>query len=157
MDKPARLQLLLCLALPTAVGVLSGFATSRGVRTWYPTLEKPGFTPPDWLFGPVWTLLYLLMGLGLWLVWRSSAGPRRRLALWIFGVQLALNAAWSFLFFGFQRIGTALIEIGILWAFILAMVVAFRIIRPAAGWLQVPYLAWVTFATVLNAALWRLN
>lgn len=155
---PARpLLLISCLALPLAVGAISGFATASGVREWYPTLEKPSFTPPDAVFGPVWTLLYFLMGVGLYLVVRSPAGTARTRALWVFGVQLTLNALWSFLFFAFHRVGLALVDILFLWAGIVAMLAAFLSVHRKAGWLQAPYLLWVSFATALNASIWMLN
>jgi benzodiazapine receptor len=145
------------VALPEAVGGLSGLATSSGVRDWYPALRKPSFNPPAWVFGPVWTALYFLMGCGLFLLLRAPGGPARSRALLAFAVQLALNGAWSFLFFAFRRTGWALVGIGLLWVSILWMILALRKARPAAAYLQIPYLAWVSYASVLNAALWRLN
>lgn len=145
------------IALPQAVGGLAGLATSEGVRDWYPALRKPSFQPPKWVFGPVWTALYFLMGCGLYLAWRAPRGPARSRALMAFAVQLALNGAWSFLFFAFRRTGWALIEIVLLWIAIAWMIVSLRKVSPAAAGLQVPYLAWVSYASALNAALWRLN
>lgn len=145
------------VALPEAVGGLAGLATSSGVREWFPALRKPSFNPPSWVFAPVWTALYFLMGCGLYLLLRAPRGPERSRALAAFAVQLALNGAWSFLFFAFRRTGWALIEIGLLWVAILWMILAMRKARPAAAYLQIPYLAWVSFASVLNAAIWRLN
>ncbi|MGB3938036.1 MAG: TspO/MBR family protein [Burkholderiales bacterium] len=143
---------LLCLA----VGAAGGLATATSVDTWYPTLAKPAFNPPNWVFGPVWTTLYLLMALAAWRVWRSGAAGAR-LALGAWALQLALNLCWSLVFFGLQQIGAALAEILVLLAAILLTAfLSWRIDR-LAGALYVPYLAWVAFATVLNAALWRLN
>lgn len=157
MRIPVPFQLILCISLPLAVGALSGLATAEGVRTWYPSLEKPSFNPPDAVFGPVWTLLYVLMGIGLFLVVRSPRSPARVRALWIFAFQLAANAAWSVLFFSLHRVGAALVDNLVLWAAVLALVLSFLAVRRAAGWLQVPYLLWVSFATLLNAAIWKLN
>lgn len=156
--KPRDLiALLLCLGLPLAVGAVSGVATASGIGGWYAGLEKPSFNPPNSVFGPVWTFLYLLMGISLFLVWRAPQGEARRRALLIFAAQLILNFAWSFLFFRFRQVGAALFDIVLLWVAVLAMILAFRKVRPSAAFLQVPYLAWVGFATALNAAIWRLN
>ncbi len=121
---------------------------------WYAALRKPAWNPPDWIFAPVWTLLYLLMAIAAWLVWRQ-AGVAPRLGLFL--LQLALNAAWAWLFFGLQRPGLALAELAVLWLAVAATAVAFWSVLPLAGWLLVPYLAWVTFAGALNASLWRRN
>jgi tryptophan-rich sensory protein len=151
-------KLVISLSVPLAVGGLSGFATARGVATWYPTLIKPPFNPPAWVFGPVWTVLYIMMGAAAFLVWRqglTSEGVKP--ALTVFAIQLSLNGLWSILFFGMQAPGWALIEICALWLAIIATVVLFRRVSPAAGTLMLPYWAWVSFATVLNASLWWLN
>ena len=140
----------LCLA----VGGIAGFATSQSVVDWYPTLNKPAWTPPGWLFGPVWTLLYVMMAVAAWLVWR--AGDARQ-ALGIFALQLALNMAWSFLFFGAKSPISGLVCIVLLWAAILATIVAFRRKSSVAAALMLPYLAWVSFATALNGAIVALN
>lgn len=124
---------------------------------WYARLAKPSWTPPSWLFGPVWTLLYVLMAVAAWLVWKDRGFAGARVALVLYGVQLALNAAWSWLFFGLQRPGLAFAEILVLWIAILATLIAFWRHRALAGALLVPYLAWVSFATALNLAIWRLN
>jgi tryptophan-rich sensory protein len=140
------------------VGVLGAWSTGAGSSDWYRSLAKPAFQPPAWLFGPVWTLLYALMGIAAWRIWRLGADhPGVRLALVLFAVQLALNAAWSPVFFGAQQVGAALVVIVLLWLVLVPTVAAFaRLDRPAAG-LLLPYLAWVTFAAVLNAAIWKLN
>lgn len=121
---------------------------------WYASLSKPSWNPPSWLFGPAWTFLYMLMAVAAWLVWKR-AGFSRPLVLYF--VQLALNAAWTPLFFGAHAIGWALIEIVALWIAILATLLSFRRVDTTAGWLLGPYLAWVTFATFLNFSLWQLN
>jgi len=151
-------KLVIAVALPVVVGGLSGFATARGVSTWYPTLVKPPFNPPGWVFGPVWTVLYVMMGVAAYLVWHQGIdtdGVRAGLA--VFVIQLALNGLWSILFFRFHQPGWALVEIIVLWAAIGATVWLFWRVSPAAGLLLLPYWAWVSFATVLNASLWWLN
>lgn len=144
---------LLCLA----VSGIAGAVTSTTVGTWYQSLEKPTFNPPDWIFAPVWTVLYFFMAIAGWRVWRSPASAERWSALGAFAVQLALNLAWSFIFFGFQLVGAALLEIIALFLAILITTVRFWRIDRLAGALFAPYLAWVAYATLLNAALWILN
>ena len=124
---------------------------------WYAGLVKPSWNPPSWLFAPVWTVLYVLMAVAAWLVWRQGGAPGVRAALFAWVVQLALNAAWSWLFFGLHRPGLAFAELMVLWLAILVTVVLAWRVAPAAGVLLLPYLAWVTFAGVLNVTLWRLN
>jgi len=141
----------------SAAGIGSAF-TARSVRTWYPTLRKPPGNPPASYFGPVWTALYFLMTVSAWNVWRLGDGwDGASSAIIIFLIQLALNAAWSVIFFGLRRPGLALIEIVLLWAAILASVILFWRISALSGALLAPYLAWVTYATYLNAGIWRLN
>jgi tryptophan-rich sensory protein len=121
---------------------------------WYAALNKPAWNPPAWIFGPAWTLLYTLMAVAAWLVWKQ-VGWKKPLLLYV--IQLALNAAWTPIFFGAHQLGWALVEILLLWTAIVLTMRSFFRVRPAAGWLFLPYLAWVTFATVLNFTLWRLN
>ena len=124
---------------------------------WYAGVAKPSWNPPNWIFGPVWSLLYTLMAVAAWRVWRKAGFRGSGQAMAAFGIQLVLNAAWSWLFFGRHRMDLAFVEIIALWVAILATMIAFhRIDRPAA-WLLAPYLAWVAFASVLNGTLWRLN
>jgi tryptophan-rich sensory protein len=145
------LSLLVFVAL-VAAAALSGGQFRPGA--WYAALAKPSWTPPGWLFGPVWAVLYLMIAVAGWLVWRAEG---LRAALMVWGVQLALNGAWSWLMFGRQAIGLALIDILAMLAAIIAFIVlAWPVSRPAAG-LFVPYLAWVSFATALNATIWRMN
>ena len=124
---------------------------------WYAALSKPPWNPPNWLFGPVWGILYLLMAIAAWLVWRISGFAGAAIPLGLFVLQLGLNAAWSWIFFGRRNLGLALAEILVLWVAILGTIIAFWRVRPISGILLVPYLLWVTFASVLNATLWRLN
>ncbi|MFB6274209.1 MAG: TspO/MBR family protein [Salinibacter sp.] len=141
-----------------AVGLVAGWATQTSVTTWYPTLTKPSFTPPNWLFAPVWTLLYALMGLAAFLVWRRGLQRVRvRSALTAFGVQLVLNAGWSFAFFGARSPALGLVVILFLWGTLAWTMDRFFRLQPTAGWLLVPYLAWVTYALALNGAIWVLN
>ncbi len=151
-------KLIVSLAIPQVVGLTGALATAGGVRDWYPALAKPGFTPPGWVFGPAWTLLYLLMGIALWLVWREAGRSENvRPALLAFAVQLALNALWSFVFFGLRMPGAALVEIILLLGAIVFTIVQFRKVSRLAALLLVPYLLWVSFAAVLNASIWLLN
>jgi len=145
--------LVLCLAV-SAVG---GGVTATSVHGWYQTLNKPAFTPPDGVFAPVWIFLYLLMGVSAWIVWERERGRKRRLAMALFGVQLSLNLAWSFIFFGARAVGWALIELGFLWAAIAGTIYVFWQIDRLAGGLLVPYFLWVSFAGILNAAILSLN
>jgi translocator protein len=146
------------LAVWLAVTFVAAFIGSRfEPGAWYDGLHKPPWNPPDWVFGPVWTVLYILMGVAAWLVWKTSGWDRARGALSLYLIQVALNAAWSWIFFGLQRPGLALAEIVVLWLAIGATLLAFRRHVPLAAWLLAPYLAWVTFAAVLNLSLWRLN
>lgn len=124
---------------------------------WYAGLVKPPFNPPGWIFGPVWTLLYPTMGISSWLVWKKSGFAKAGPALSVYALQLILNGAWSWIFFGLHRPGWAFAELTILWAAILATVILFWKISTPAGALLLPYLAWVSFAAALNAAIWRLN
>lgn len=145
------------VALCLGVAALGGLFTSSTVGTWYTTLDKPPWNPPSWVFGPVWTTLYLMMAAAGWLVWRRASWSGARRALGLFGVQLALNLAWSALFFGLERPDLALIDIVLLLAAIAATIHAFRVHSVAASLLLAPYLAWVAYATTLNAAIWELN
>lgn len=148
---------IICVLIPLAVGGISGLATTTGLESWYSTLNKPSFNPPDWLFAPVWTTLYALMGISLFLVWQSPESQLRKNALIIFSIQLALNFLWSFLFFYFENPGLAFLEIVLLWVSILMMIFYFIKVKPIAGYLQIPYILWVSFASVLNGAIWHLN
>lgn len=162
--------LAVALAIPFVAATIGGLATSRSVITWYPTLKKPEWNPPSWLFAPVWNLLYLLMGIASWLIWQKGAATTTRAqgshtplkaqshrALALYGIQLTLNALWSVIFFGMRRIDLALVAIVPLWSTLLATMGAFYRIQPVAASLLIPYQLWVTFASVLNARVWQLN
>ena len=145
------------LALCLAVSAIGGVATASSVGTWYRTLAKPPFNPPDWVFAPVWMALFFMMAIAGWRVWRRDGLRKARLALTLFALQLALNLAWSIVFFGLRSIGAALVEIVVLLLAILATTAVFWQHDRLAGMLFIPYAGWVAFATVLNAALWQLN
>ncbi|MWG34413.1 TspO/MBR family protein [Halomarina oriensis] len=139
------------------VGITGALFTATGVESWYATLNQPELAPPNWVFGPVWTTLYALMGAAAWLVWREGSGRSQQVALGLFGVQLALNFAWSFVFFGAEAILPALAVILVLLFFIGTTATAFWRIDRRAALLLVPYLAWVSFATYLSYGFWQLN
>lgn len=144
--------LLFCFAA-SAVGAVA----SASAPDFYAELVRPTWSPPAWLFGPVWTVLYALMAIAAWLVWREKGWAGARLAMGLFVAQLVVNALWSWLFFAWQQGTLALIDIGLLWVLIVATTIAFWRVKPAAGLLLVPYLAWVSFAAALNFTLCRLN
>jgi len=155
---PILLKLLASLAAVLAAGGIGSLATMKAIPTWYRGLAKPSFNPPNWLFGPAWTLLYLLMAVAAFLVWKQGFGaPGVKLALAVFLVQLVLNALWSILFFGMRSPLAGLVDIAVLWLTILATIVLFFRVSTAAGILLLPYITWVSFAAVLNAAILRLN
>lgn len=149
--------LIVFVGLCLAVGAVGGWVTAGSVKDWYPTLHKPSFNPPDWLFGPVWTVLYVMMGVAAWRVWLKAWGDRARRPLILFALQLVLNLGWSVAFFGLHAIGAAVVVIVALEAAILATMLLFLRIDGLAAALLVPYALWVAFATVLNVAIWRLN
>jgi tryptophan-rich sensory protein len=142
------------LVLSFLAAAIGGRLTAASVRTWYPLLRKPTWTPPSWVFGPVWTLLYTLMAVAAWLVWRQ-VGPGSEVAA--YGVQLALNVAWSYYFFGRRSPRDGVVAIVLLWIAIAVTLVLFWRVTALAGWLFVPYLAWVSLAGWLNFNVWRLN
>jgi translocator protein len=149
--------LVLFLALTYAAAAAGSIPTASAIGTWYRELHRPSWTPPDWLFGPVWTLLYTLMAIAAWLVWKRSPEQSVSLPLTAYFVQLTLNTAWTLIFFGLHRPGLAFAEIAVLWLAILATIVTFWRVSPTAGVLLLPYIAWVTFASALNFSLWQLN
>jgi len=152
------IKLIISIVACFAAGAIGSISTFKAIPTWYAALKKPPKTPPDRAFGPVWATLYVLMGVSVFLVWRSGlAGDAARIAFTLFWVQLALNALWSVVFFGRQSIGGGVIIIVTLWFLILATTIAsFRVSTPA-GSLLIPYLVWVTIASYLNIGVWRLN
>ncbi len=149
--------LVVFVALCLGAAALWSAATVPRIEGWYAALEKPSWRPPNWVFGPVWTVLYIAMAVAAWLVWRQKGWPGARVPLTLFGVQLALNVAWSWLFFGLRSPGLGFADIILLWMAIVATLVAFWRRSAVAGLLFVPYLAWVTFAAVLNYSIWQMN
>jgi tryptophan-rich sensory protein len=149
--------LILWLAVCLGVGSAGAVFTARSVDTWYPPLVKPPWNPPGWVFGPVWTTLYVMMALAAWLVWRRRGFRGAAAAFRWFALQLALNALWSPLFFGLQNPRAALVDVVLLWAAIAGTVIAFWKRSRPAGILLLPYWLWVSFAAALNFAIWRLN
>ena len=156
MDAKPWLVLILFFAICLGVGGFGSFLTASSVRDWYPRLRKPAGTPPSWVFGPVWTALYVLMAISAWLVWLEyHAGARP--ALLIFFAQLALNVAWSGIFFGSRLPGVAFAEIVLLWVAIGFNILIFYLLLPVSAYLLLPYWLWVTYAAYLNFGIWRLN
>ncbi|HLP65315.1 TspO/MBR family protein [Flavobacterium sp.] len=153
------LRILLVVMTCVVIGYLSGIVTRESITTWYPTLVKPVFNPPNWIFAPVWTALYIMMGVAGGLVWNQiEAQPELvKKGFLFFIIQLGLNALWSYLFFGLHNPFLALIEVILLLLMIFETYVIFKKVDRIAGMLMVPYLAWVTFATILNASIWWLN
>ena len=159
MNKYTRILIVVVTCL--AIGYFSGMATQSSIKTWFPTLIKPSFNPPNWIFAPVWSMLYIMMGIAAGLVWnRMEASKDKELvkkSLIFFAIQLGLNALWSVLFFGLRNPMLALIEIVLLWLMIYETYIKFGKIDKIAGYLFLPYLAWVSFASILNACIWWLN
>jgi translocator protein len=151
------IKLVASLLLPLAIGGIAGIFTTEAIPGWYASLNQPSFNPPNWVFGPVWTTLYLILGISLFMIWKMEPGKQRNQAILIFMVQLLLNFGWSFIFFYFKMIGIALIDIIALWIMIVFMLVRFYKLKPLAAYINIPYLFWVTFATVLNATYYYLN
>jgi tryptophan-rich sensory protein len=152
------IRLVISIAIPLVIGLAGGFFTAPQIPVWYAQLHKPSWNPPGWIFGPVWTLLYILMGIALFLIWKSdSTGSLRKTAILLFEMQLLLNFCWSFIFFHQHQIGWALAEIALLWVVILCTMFAFGRISSTAAWLMLPYICWVSFAAILNASIWGLN
>lgn len=152
------MKLIISILVPLLVGAISGLFTSSGVNGWYVTANKPWFNPPNWIFAPVWTVLYIMMGIALYIVWKSGTDQSiNQTAIILFAVQLTLNFFWSFIFFKLQLPGWAFVEIIVMWLMILLTLIWFQKISPLAAWLLVPYISWVGFASVLNYAIWKLN
>lgn len=150
------LKLIISLALPQIAGGLGAFFTISSVQSWYQTINKPFFNPPSWIFGPMWTLLYVLMGIACYLIWKGEY-PKKKQLLTLFFAQLFLNALWSPAFFGMESPILGLLIIVPMWILILTCIIQFRKASKLASGLMVPYLLWVSFATVLNFSIWWLN
>ncbi len=150
-------KLIISIAIPLAIGGISGYFTSTNVQTWFTTIVKPSFNPPNWLFAPVWTALYIMMGIALFLVWNKKTTLSKNKAYWFWGIQMLLNFAWSMIFFYQHQIGLAMLDIALLWIMIILTIFAFAPFSKTASWLLVPYICWVSFASLLNFAIWQLN
>jgi tryptophan-rich sensory protein len=150
-------KLIVSILLPLGVGGIAGMFTSEAIPGWYASLNQPSFNPPNQVFGPVWTALYTIMGISLFMIWKLPVSKQRNQAILIFMGQLFLNFCWSFFFFYFKMIGMALVDILALWIMIVVMLINFYKLRPLAAYINIPYLLWVTFATALNAAYFVLN
>ncbi|MEJ0053917.1 MAG: TspO/MBR family protein [bacterium] len=158
MNISSWLKLVIAIAVSELAGVIGSLFTIPAIPTWYATLVLPAFAPPSWIFAPVWTILFALMGVAAFLIWNEGLARRRvRTTLSIFAVQLVLNTLWSVIFFGFHNPAGALIEIVLLWLAILATVAAFCKVSKGAAYLLLPYVLWVSFAAYLNYAIWMLN
>ena len=152
------MKLFIAILIPLFVGIVSGLFTSSGVNGWYAIAQKPWFNPPNWIFAPVWTMLYILMGIALYLILKSETDKNiKQTTIIFFAIQLTFNFFWSFIFFKLQQPGWALVEIIVMWLAILVTIIWFGKISSMAAWLLVPYICWVSFASVLNYAIWKLN
>lgn len=150
------IKLVSSLALPLAVGGTASLFTQAEIDRWFTTIQKPAWQPPSWIFAPVWTTLYVLMGVALYRIWKQKVtGKEQAIILW--GSQLALNFLWSFIFFNRHRIGLALVDIVALWLLVLLTIFSFSKFSKTAAWLLVPYISWVSFAAILNFAIYQLN
>lgn len=153
------IKFIISVLIPVGIGAISGLFTASNVKTWFVTVAKPSFNPPGWLFAPVWTTLYIMMGIAFFLVWKNETIQKsiKQKAIILFAIQMVLNFLWSFIFFQQHEIGWALVDIVLLWIFILLTIFSFAPISKTAAWLLVPYISWVSFATILNFAIWQLN
>jgi len=160
MESPSKqhwLSLFVLILATFAASAFGSLATIISLTTWYPTIAKPSWNPPNAIFGPVWTVLYLLMAIAAWLVWKRRSDSEVIPAMTAYFCQLAFNVLWSLIFFGLKLPGWAVVDIVVLWLAIVLAILQFSRVSRAAAWLLAPYLAWVTFATALNIAIWHLN
>jgi len=159
IEKKVNLKrLIISLVLPQVAGIIGSIFTTTAISTWYAPLLKASFSPPNWIFGPVWFLLYVLMGISIYLIWQEiEKNERAKSAIIFFGIHLIFNTTWSIVFFGLHKPGLALVNILIIWLFIILLMVKFWYIKKWSTYLLVPYLLWVSFAGVLNYFIWFLN
>ncbi len=151
-------KLIITIVISLLAGIIGSIFTTPSIDGWYSAIVKPALNPPSWVFGPVWTTLFILMGIAAYLIWKRGLDRRDvRIALVIFVVQLVLNTLWSIIFFGLNNPGGAFIEIIFLWLAILVTIIVFAKISKPAAWLLAPYILWVSFAMYLNYAIWTLN
>ena len=154
----SALILIVLIIISQLAGILSASISSVSFKETYAKLEKPSFSPPSWVFGPVWTILYTLMGISAYLVFKKGIGnPDVKVSMVLFFLQLVLNFSWSLIFFGLNNPMLAFIEIVILWGFIMAMIISFNKVSKIAAYLQIPYILWVSFAAILNLTIWLIN
>jgi translocator protein len=153
------LKFIIAIAAPLAIGALGSYFTISEIKSWYQTINKPSFNPPSYVFGPVWTILYILIGISFFFIWQNNTATSmlKTTAIALFVTQLVLNFLWSVLFFNQHQIGWALVDIVLLWLSILLMILSFAKINTLSAWLLVPYISWVSFATILNYNIWILN
>jgi tryptophan-rich sensory protein len=157
MNKNRWVKLVISILICQSAGLIGSIFTSQSVNSWYQTIQKPSFNPPSWVFAPVWTTLFLLMGISLYLVWTKRMNSKVKLGLIFFGIQLIFNILWSLFFFGLRNPLFGFIEIIILWIFIAITIFQFWKIDKRAAYLLIPYILWVSFAAVLNFSIWVLN
>jgi len=157
VEKANWLRLVISIVVCLLAGIIGSLFTSNNIPTWYATINKPAFNPPNWIFAPVWTTLYVMMGVSLFLVWRQSNKVNISYAVIFFSIQLILNTLWSFIFFGMKLLLLGFIEICLLWVFILISIISFSGISSTASFLLIPYLLWVSYAAVLNYSIFKLN
>lgn len=155
--KPQILPAVLSILIAQSAGFIGSIFTAESVNSWYNTLNKPIWNPPSWVFGPIWIILYTLMGIAAYLVWQNKEKQEIKIGLYLYSIQLGLNTLWSFIFFGMRDPKLALLEIIILFIFIVGTTIAFFKVNKKAGYLMLPYIAWVAFASLLNCAIFRLN
>jgi len=152
------MKLFISILVPLLVGAIAGLFTASGVDGWYADANKPWFNPPNRIFAPVWTLLYIMMGISFFLVWKAPTDKTvKQTAMILFSIQLIINFSWSFIFFKMQQPGWAFAGIIVMWVMILLTIIWFGKISAKAAWLLVPYICWVSFASVLNYSIWKLN
>ena len=149
-------KIIVCVLICTSLGFLSGFSTADSISNWFQYVKKPSWNPPNWLFAPVWTALYILMGISVALIWHSKATNKSQ-AIWLFVIQFILNLCWSLIFFNLHQTGWAFVEIIVMLIFIVLTIISFYKIDKTAAYLLLPYICWVSFATVLNGSIWFLN
>lgn len=153
-----QIKLLISLLLPLLTGAIGSAFTVTGIDSWYASINKPSFNPPNWIFGPVWTTLYILMGISMYLVWQKGLKDKFvKNSFILFLIHLVLNSLWSVVFFGLENPALAFLIIIILWLMILVLIIRFYRIKKLAAYLLIPYILWVSFASVLNYSIWHLN
>jgi len=151
-------RLIISLVLPQIAGLVGSFFTTSAIPTWYAMLQKPSFSPPNWIFGPTWIILYILMGISVYLIWqRIEENKKAKGVMWLFWIHLFFNAIWSITFFGLQNPGLAFVNIIIIWLLIIILMIKFWKINKWSTYLLIPYFIWVSFASVLNYFIWYLN